>query len=428
MTDILQHLANSFRASAAGKAPGRGRDFTIDYESFLRRAGCHDGDARELAERDLAAAAGASGGMLGIDRHPRSHLPTVIRLARDGGEAWLFTTIGQPSPSLLRRELADFFEQAAGCEMPVQWRQPWQAWCGALAESALGGRGVQPFRRNDPEGNRALLSAITGVLNWRGPSLVRYASAAITGDSKQLQALEGRVLMALQAVTGRSSLEDFGIFQKPRFVTIHGPLTLTYADGTVDCGALPGPVALAGPNISRATAVTTSARLCLTVENEDTFHALAAAAPAGVLLVLTSYAGSATRALLASLPLDLRWFHFGDADPAGSDILRDLREKSGRKIEALPVTFPPAPKGAELRPFTATHRRMLRDLMASDLPESARACLEALDAAGGLRAYEQELIPIPEVLAAIESVTGAAAPSARAPGTRQGGCPNDPGA
>ncbi len=399
---ILRYLAGIYRGSAAGRMAGVARDFTIDYESFLRRIDAADGDARELAERELAMAARESGGCLQIDRQRKSHQPTVIRLSRDGGESWLFGEIGECAPTEERRILADQFRSAAACEVPERWRDGWESWCLALAGHARDGGGVQPFRRGDPEGNAMLLRAIVGVLNWDTPGLVRYASAAITGDSKQLQALEPRLLTALAAITGRTTLAAFGIHSKPRFVTIHGPLTLVYPSATLDCGVMPAPLSLAEPNIVRATGCTTGARLCLIVENEDTFHALAAASPPDVLLLLSSYAGSAVRALLAALPQSLRILHFGDADPAGSDILRDLREKSGRDIRPLPVGYPcDASATAASRPLTAAEKRMLRTLLACDLPDDTRSHLESLQASGRLRAHEQEHIPIPVVLAAI---------------------------
>ena len=405
MNPTLHHLARRYRASAAGKSPGATRDFTVDYESFLRRAGAEDGDARELAERELAAAATGSGGLLKIDRHPRSRIPTVIRLARDGGEAWLFARLRQSSPTEERQALAAFFQQAAAADVPARWRACWQSWCTALAASAINGDTVQPFHRDDPEGNASLLKAVTGVLNWQGPSLVRYASASITGDSKQLQALEPRILTALAAITGHSTLEAFGIHPKPRFVTLHGPLTLVYPSARLDLGAFPSAVSLTEPNLARATAVTTTARLCLTVENEDTFHALAAAHPPGVLLVLTSYAGSAVRTLLKALPDALPMFHFGDADPSGSDILRDLREKSARDIQPLPVRhFSPPGVVTRFRPFSPADQRLLGRLFDSNLPEGARAQLAAIKRAGGLQSHEQEHIPVSVVLQAIEQI------------------------
>lgn len=85
-----------------------------------------------------------------------------------------------------------------------------------------------------------------------------------------------------------------------------------------------GPVALSETNFLENCRVATVAMLCFTVENEDTFHELVAS-NLGVILVLTSYAGSVVRRLLDQLLDDLRFFHFGDGDLAGSDILRYFR-------------------------------------------------------------------------------------------------------
>lgn len=76
----------------------------------------------------------------------------------------------------------------------------------------------------------------------------------------------------LDSVPGQPTLEAFGIHPKPRFVTLHGPLNLIYESTTLDCAAFPAPISLAEPNLAKATAITTTSRLCLTVENEDTFH------------------------------------------------------------------------------------------------------------------------------------------------------------
>ena len=57
-----------------------------------------------------------------------------------------------------------------------------------------------------------------------------------------------------------------------------------------------------------------SARRCLTVENETSFHELAKLR-SRELLIRTSYSGSATLALLSKLPNAMEFWHFGDSDP-----------------------------------------------------------------------------------------------------------------
>lgn len=97
---------------------------------------------------------------------------------------------------------------------------------------------------------------------------------------------------------------------------------------------LSGAFRLALEDIERAEEIATAAHRCLTVENETYFHELAKL-QSGKLLIQTSYPGSGTLRLLSRLPAGLEFWHFGDSDEAGFDILRVLREKSGREFRPL---------------------------------------------------------------------------------------------
>lgn len=390
---ILYALARVYAESTAGRT-GAARDFTIDYEKFLRAAGAADGDERELAEAQLCLAERQSGGVLAIDRQRRSGLPQTIRVARAGGEAWLFAAGGLPSPATRREALAAEFEAAAALAVPARWSATWRDWCAALARRARDGGSVQPFKRGDAVGNAELLEAISGVLNWQGESLVRYASAVICGDSKRLQALTPRLLGALVAITGADSLECFGILQKPRAVMLQGSLDVTIGSQTVDLSALPGPLSLSETNLLAATTVATNAAVLLTVENEEVFLELAKRNP-GVLLVQTSYPGSGVRRLFELLPKDLMCLHFGDTDPAGYDILRDLREKTGRMIHPLLMD----PRAASVsRAFSDQEHQVLRRVIASPAMADLRSMLEHYLTGGTKGSFEQEDIPIQQVL------------------------------
>jgi hypothetical protein len=391
MTGILQSIASIYRKSSSGRS-GSLRDYTIDYEKFLRTANIADGDEREIAERELHEAELKSNGLLSVDRHPRSGMPERLRL-RVGGEVWLYQQIGQAAPTAERSELAKAFREMAERAVPDQWQQTWTGWFSQLSQAAFNGGSVQPFRWDDSAGNKVLVNALIGILNWQGPSLIRYASTAICGDSKQLQKLEPRLRPALQAITGSDALEDFGILRKPRFVTFHGALAIRTADRSTDFSMFAGPVALSETNFPEDCQITTLATLCLTVENEDTFHELAATNP-GVLLILTSYAGSAVRRLLNLLPDDLRFLHFGDGDPAGSDILRDLRQKSGRDIQPLLI---PGQASQKRRPLRQTELSTIKRLLDSDLPASLLADMEMLLDNGVPVDFEQEGVPIQRV-------------------------------
>lgn len=385
MDRLFQTLAELY-----GKSALRKRDFTIDYEKFLRLAGAGDGDERELAEKALRLAASESGGVFRIDRHPRSDLPMTIRLAADGGEEWLFSKIGETNPTRGREDLARFFEQSAERSIPKKWEPAWKNWCASLASRAMAGESLQPFSKT---GNADLMDALAGVLNWQGESLIRYASARICGDSKRLKALESRLVTALHEITGESSLETFGISHKPRAVMLHGPLILKIGGKEIDFSALPGSFTLSETNITEALGVSTSARICLTVENEDVFMELAKRNP-GILLIQTSFPGSAVRRLISRLP-EMDFLHFGDTDPAGFDILRDLREKTGKDFRPVLMEHRPSLRPIPLsRMESETLARLIANPSMEDVRGEIRKILESDDK--GL--FEQETVPVDQVL------------------------------
>jgi len=392
MTTILKAIARIYEKSASGRHCST-RDYTIDYEKFLRSAKIADGDEREMAERELREAETKSNGLFQVDRHPRSRIAERLRLSANGGEAWLFEQIGETSPTQKRAKLANDFQEMATAMVPERWQQSWLDWFDQLSRTALIGGNVHPFRNDDYEGNQALTDAIKGVLCWQGASLIRYASTAILGDSKQLGKMEARLRPALAAITGSDALEDFGILQKPRFVMFHGPLEIRFGDKSNDFSIFGGPIALSETNFSNNCEFITTAPLCLTIENEDTFHELTASNP-GILLVLTSYAGSAVRRFIDLLPQYMRFLHFGDSDPAGSDILRDLREKSGRDIHPLLI---PDIAIQKHRPLMDSDHKMLKRLLESDLPDSLKTHLGVLLEQGIPVNFEQEGIPIHKV-------------------------------
>lgn len=391
---ILRVLADIYRKSAAG-SHGGARDFTCDYEQLLRHANCHDGDERERAEDDLKRAELESGKLFSIDRAPRSGIPLRVRLSRTGGEMWLFEKLVTDSPSGQRSGLASFFNLMATASVPEEWSEKWRSWSRLLETQALTQGNVQPFKRNDPAGNDDFLNALLGVIRWREESLIRFASRVICGDSKRLENLEGRLLFALQSISGDGgmTLEDCGILKKPRTLAFHGPLVLKLGNDVVDFTPLPGPSSISETNLIEADEVITRATVCVTVENEEVFLELSKRNRSW-LLVHTSFPGSAVRRLFGMLRLDLSCLHFGDSDPSGFDILRDLREKTGRAFRPVCMEFRPDPAGL---PLTTDERKTIDRLLGTTLLEDVHPELRRMLEAGSKGAFEQECVSIGEV-------------------------------
>lgn len=386
---VLRILAELYCASFAGRT-GKGQiDFQVDRTELFRSAYCEDGEARALAEGTLEKA--ERSGLVVLERHARDPgLVLKVRVPLEQEEAF-FDQLELTSPSRMRARLESDFKTAAGLALPAKWQSKWQHFFLQKAEAARFGSSILPFSRTALASNQELIDLLRKLLHWEGESLKRFASCVLCGDSKRLEALSARLSTCLDQMTGGeiSSLESLGIIDNPRFVPVHGPLTLRMGDRHLDLGLLQGPVLISGTDLEQAEAVTTKARRCLTIENETTFHELAKL-QSGELLVQTSYPGSATVQLLQRLPPSLEFWHFGDADVEGFDILHSLRLKTGRAIRPFQMHFRPAPEGPPLTPPETKRLQFLSHAM-PDLNDVLHQILHA----GHLGAFEQEMLGRP---------------------------------
>lgn len=396
---VLEALARRYHASRQGRTGTGVRDFLVDYPDLLKLAGCTDGDSRAQAEKELNTAATLPDSKLVLERHPRD--PSIIwqvRLQADGGERWLFELLEKPTPTALRAQWTAFFEAAAKdlSDLPASWQEQWSRWCTGLASAAQQGRSIAPFTFNNQDAAEELLGILKGVLNWQGQTLVRVASCALCGDSKQLERMAPRLGQALDQITGGqcTSLADMGLLETPRFVLLHGPLQIHTATGVVDLGPLQEASRISAADLGSAIALATSATRCLSVENETTFHQLARF-QSGVLLIHTSYPGSGVLQLYERLPADLECWHFGDTDPAGFDILRDLRTRLARSIHPLHMNFREDEDSPRLSPQEI---RLVERLIASPQLADVRQDLTAMRSAGRKGRFEQESLGHPTVI------------------------------
>jgi hypothetical protein len=344
---VLKALTRLFARTQAGRKGEGSIDFQPVLKLVLREADCEDGDERAQALHDLEDAEAC--GLVRLERHRHDRdmiLKVRVSLAN---EELLFGRVGEASPSQRRQSLASVFETAAQADVPAKWRAAWIAFCSRMKWAALSGDALAPFDRENVAANIELLSLLPKLLAWNGESLVRFSSCILCGDSKRLEELasmekegesrgklRGKLGRLLEDITGGvvRSLDDLGIVPNPRSVLLHGPLRLLLNGKWMDLSRLQGAIRLAQSDIQRAEQVVTAATRCLTVENETSFHELAKL-QSGELLVQTSYPGSGALSLIRRLPEDLEFWHFGDSDDAGFDILRVLCEMSGRAIRPL---------------------------------------------------------------------------------------------
>jgi hypothetical protein len=393
MSAILNALAMRYRESKAGRTGRAAGDFVVDYKHLLSWANAEDGEARAAADLDIRVAAGIGGSRLRLDTHRRDPMIIhTVRLLSDGGEKWLFARLNQDTPYQEREALSHAIAGFMDEPMPAEWAHRWRVWISALRSKAKRGDSVAPLSKTDLTSNGELLRVLVRLLNWQGQSLLRFASCVICGESKRLGELRGKLENCLRQISGAgTSLADLGILDHPRHVLLHGPLRLHLPGGTLDLALLQGPITLSETDLVACESVECLAERCLSVENEATFVELAKLRTK-TLLVQTSYPGRAVRRLFERLPATLPCHHFGDSDPAGFEILRDLRAKTGRAFAPLRMDFR---DHADSPLLSAEEKRHLTRLLADPLLEDVREPLSRMLAAGRKGTFEQESLGPP---------------------------------
>lgn len=326
---VLLTLAEIYESSAAGKYGEGSRDIQPGYETLLADAGCAEDERLELAEDELRAAAAAGVVVLQpIHRRDARHF-SKVRFSPEK-EREFYEWIARESPTARRANWTALFHEAAAWSVPEGWCVSWMKFCAQRAEVAAQWRAMEPFRVGQIARGRQMMDYTARLLAWQRKRLVRYASYDITGDSKRLERWQGSLELLLGEATGgeASSFEEHGLLPMPRAATLHGPLRL-WTNGCLAMGAshLADASTISAEDIACASRLETTATRCLIVENRAPFLEIARL-QSGVLLVWSSFPSEATVVLLQRLHAAnpaLEFFHHGDTDAAGYDILRDLR-------------------------------------------------------------------------------------------------------
>jgi len=156
--------------------------------------------------------------------------------------------------------------------------------------------------------------------------------------------------------------------------------------------------------MNHSSDLSTTADLCLSIENEDVFHELAQRNP-GVILILTSYPGAAVRKLFSLLPLTLNFYHFGDSDPSGFDILRDIREKTNLPIQPFLMAHSPIIPPALPVPLSSHDHQLLENLLENPTLTDLHSELLKIQQSGDKGKFEQEHIKIDVVIQWLSEIT-----------------------
>lgn len=393
---ILQALARHYETSLVGRTGQGARDVQPLFDDLLVDAAAREGDAYELALHQLDEAQRA--GIISVEydnplARTRIH---KVRLS-PANEAAFYRYLGHPSPTQRRAQWAALFQETADWKVPARFETDWRMFCMAQAEAAITWNNLRPFKREEIEQGRELLALAVRLLSWEGEQLIRWVSSVLCRDSKRLERQQNQLELLLNRSTrGRiSSFVDLGILPLDPDVTFHGPLRLKIDGAWWNYAGHQGSVSLSRLEIERAEEIVCDSSRCLTVENKTPFRELSRRRSAE-LLIQTSYPNDATIILLRRLGESARppeFWHFGDTDPAGFDILNDLRTRSRLPFRSLHMRYRPHSQSREM---TASERARVTELMKL-MPDERRE-LEAMLLDNQIGDFEQEFLKKPPLI------------------------------
>ena len=387
----LAELHRRWHAARGKQVTVSSRAFSVEWVKLLDAAGITSAEDQATAARETEACT-----QLVLKRHRyRKYLIERVTLPL-ASEPWLIERFGGTAGEVLQAsslEIVAEFSSRGHSRFPAEWAALGESLRVAFSQ----GRSLRPFNWNRPETLRHLLAGVKNLSEreWPAGTLIRAASVDIGMDSKGLERHQRTFESGLARLFGTEvSLKSLGLIAGDSHVELHGPVCLHFPDGSVhDFGGLTN-VLISAADLARCSSISTTAERLLSIENrKTTFRQYAAAnEDRQTLIATTSFPTPAFCELLEKLPSDLPYYHFGDTDPAGWQILLKLREATGRSVKPFCMQWR---AGERTSPLTPYDRQLLPKLLASTFLADVRTEIATILERNDRGDFEQETLGPP---------------------------------
>ena len=179
-----------------------------------------------------------------------------------------------------------------------------------------------------------ILKVLAEVENVEEEVFIRNFSIRVLGDSKAFDKIKTSVVSILSMYGEYADkdhvLENLNIVNNPGYVYAKGNGRITVSGQVIDFGSLDGDLGLSSALLDNIESVQVYASKVITIENLTTFNSYAD--KDAFAIYLGGYHNSIRRKLIRKIHEqnpDLAYFHYGDIDAGGFNILLDLRAKTG---------------------------------------------------------------------------------------------------
>ncbi len=196
-----------------------------------------------------------------------------------------------------------------------------------------------------------ILKLLKYVLENNRDIMERELSVAVLGDTKIFEkSYKGRICSIIEEYgeleldlsvldkkeKEKAILEEYQVFSNPSYIFFKGNVDIHYVDGSSISVTPDNPIAILSEAMERIEMIKVNSNRIVTVENLTSYNRIND--NKSTFIFLSGYHNTAKQRFLKKIAENNRgvsWFHFGDIDPDGYFILKNLIEKTG--ISFIPL-------------------------------------------------------------------------------------------
>lgn len=196
-----------------------------------------------------------------------------------------------------------------------------------------------------------ILNLLKYILGNTQDIMERELSVAVLGDTKLFEKkyksrickiiegygnLEIDLSLLEEKEKERAILEEYHVYSNPSYVFFKGYVEIYYDDGSTISATPNNPIAISSEVIVRIKTIKVNSKKIITVENLTSYNRVRN--NQSTFIYLSGYHNTAKQKLIKKIAehnSGVSWYHFGDIDPDGYFILKNLMDKTGISFEPL---------------------------------------------------------------------------------------------
>ena len=190
-----------------------------------------------------------------------------------------------------------------------------------------------------------ILKLLKYMLGNNNDIMERELSVAVLGDTKLFEkSYKSRICSIIEEYgeleldlsvldkkeKEKAILEEYQVFSNPSYIFFKGNVDIHYVDGNSISVTPDNPIAILSEAIARIEMIKVNSNRIVTVENLTSYNRIND--NKSTFIYLSGYHNTAKQRFLKKIAENnggVSWFHFGDIDPDGYYILKNLVEKTG---------------------------------------------------------------------------------------------------